>query len=585
VTFRSPLFRKLLISAFALIALTILVLDFNLTRFMAHRETVAVEELLASQVRLLAGEFASVDPAVAQPWAAQAARRAQARVTIIRPDGSVLADSQHDPESMENHADRAEVRAALEGRRGVAYRRSSTLGRDLCYLALPIEYRGRPGYVLRAALPLKGLSDAIADVRARILWASSVAAALALLMAYFFSRSFTQRIRRLQAFAEGLMRSRLPAKLARDANDELGELAASLSRTAGQLHELVDNVSLESARREAILASMVEGVLAVDNQLRVTFCNASFGRAVGMRGPVPEHLPVVELVRDPRFIDMLGRVLVTHESVKQRMQLAAAEGRAFEVQAAPLSMGARRGAIAILHDITDLERLERVRKDFVANVSHELRTPLTAIRGYAETLLDGALEDQENNRKFLEIIRSHSIRLNNIASDLLVLSELESGRPPAAPEPVPVQAALDSAIRTLESEAAVRGVNLRAGGLEPARVMGHRIRLEQAFVNLLDNAVKFNRPGGEVRVETHLTGDGKVRVVISDTGIGIPSEDVPRIFERFYRVDKARSREVGGTGLGLSIVKHVIERMGGCITVASELGKGTSFTITLPVAD
>jgi two-component system phosphate regulon sensor histidine kinase PhoR len=585
VPFRSPLFRKLLVSAFALIAITILVLDFYLTRFMAHRETAAVEELLSSQVRVLAGEFASVEPAAAESWARQAELRAQARITAIRPDGSVMADSQRDPDSMENHRDREEVRAALEGHRGIAYRRSATLGRELCYAALPFTYRGQPGFVLRAARPLKELADSIAAVRLRILWASWVAAAVALVMAYFFSRSIAGRIRRLQVFAEGLVRGRTPERLVRDSNDELGALAASLSRTAVQLHELVDNVSLESARREAILASMVEGVLAVDNQLRVTFCNESFARAVGLHGAVPEHLPVLELVRDPGFLDMLGRVLVTHESIKQRMQLAAAEGRSYEVQAAPLSMGVRRGAIAILHDITDLERLERVRKDFVANVSHELRTPLTAIRGYAETLLDGALDDQENNRKFVEIIRSHSIRLNNIASDLLVLSELESGRPPAAPEPVPIQAALDSALRTVESEAAVRGVNLRAGTLAQARVLGHRIRLEQAFVNLLDNAVKFNRPGGEVRIDTQLTGDGKVQVTITDTGLGIPSEDLPRIFERFYRVDKARSREVGGTGLGLSIVKHVIERMGGSIAVASDLGKGSTFTVTLPVAD
>jgi two-component system phosphate regulon sensor histidine kinase PhoR len=306
---------------------------------------------------------------------------------------------------------------------------------------------------------------------------------------------------------------------------------------------------------------------------------------LGAELPVPEGLPVLALVRDPSFLDLLSRVIVTHESIKQRMQLAAADGRAFEVQAAPLALRSRRGAIAILHDITDLERLERIRKDFVANVSHELRTPLTAIRGYAETLLDGALEDQENNRKFLEVIRSHAIRLNNIASDLLVLSELESGQVAAAPEPVPIHAALEAAIKTLESEARVRGVSMHVGDLGAGHVLGHRIRLEQAFVNLLDNAVKFNRPGGEVRVETSRTAEGKVRIAIADTGIGIPSEDLPRIFERFYRVDKARSREVGGTGLGLSIVKHVIERMNGCVTVESQLGKGSVFTVLLPLAE
>jgi two-component system phosphate regulon sensor histidine kinase PhoR len=573
----------LLVSAFALIALTILILDFNVTRVMVRRQTSAVEQQLAAEGRILAGELDTADPARAGAWAHDAERRAQARITLIRPDGVVLADSEHDPETMENHRDRPEIRDAYRGRTGVSIRHSATLGRDLCYVALPVAYRGQRGYVLRLAVPLQELDDAIAAVRWRLLGASWVAAIAALVMAYFFSRTFTRRIRRLQAFAEGLLSGRTPSTLVRDSDDELGQLAASLSRTANQLHELVDSLSLESARREAILASMVEGVLAVDNELRVTFCNESFARAVGALRTVPERLPVLELVRDPGFLDMLSRVLVTHESVKQRLQLAAAEGRAFEVQAAPLAMGSRRGAIAILHDITDLERLERIRKDFVANVSHELRTPLTAIRGYAETLLDGALEDEEHNRKFLEVIRAHAIRLNNISSDLLVLSELESGQHPAEPEPVPIRAALESAVRTVESEARVRGVRLLVGDLDGARVMGHRIRLEQAFVNLLDNAVKFNHPGGEVRVETARAKDGSATITICDTGIGIPSEDLPRIFERFYRVDKARSREVGGTGLGLSIVKHVIERMNGTIVVDSELGRGSSFTVTLPL--
>lgn len=581
--FRSPLFRKLLISAFALIAITILILDFYVTRRIASRESVAVEQQLAAVGRVLTGELGGLDPGRAEAWTREVGRRARMRVTLIAPDGTVIADSEHDPETMENHRTRPEVGEALQGRQGVAYRHSATLDREMCYVALQAAYRGQPGHVLRLAVPLKGLADDIAAVRRGLLQASCVAAAAALLMAYFFSRTITGRIRRLQFFAEGLLKGRTPETLPRDGDDELGALAASLSRTASRLHDLVDNVSLEAARREAILASMVEGVLAVDNELRVTFCNESFARTVGARSEVPAHLPLLELVRDPGFLDMLSRVIVTHESVKQRLTLAAADGRAFEVQAAPLSMGTRRGALAILHDITDLERLERIRKDFVANVSHELRTPLTAIRGYAETLLDGALEDEENNRKFLEVIRAHAIRLNNISSDLLVLSDLESGRPTAEPEPVPVRAALDAAVRTLESEAHVRGVRLNVGDLGSSRVMGHRIRLEQAFVNLIDNAVKFNRTGGEVRIETALTEDGHVQITISDTGIGIPSEDLPRIFERFYRVDKARSREVGGTGLGLSIVKHVIERMNGTITVESQLGKGSRFTVLLPL--
>jgi two-component system phosphate regulon sensor histidine kinase PhoR len=582
VPFGSPIFRKLLLSAFALIAITLGVLDFYLTRYTADLQRQDIERQLESEAHILSYELADVDPAHLEGWARAAEHRAGARVTLIDSRGAVLADSQHDPETMENHNDRPEVRQARQGIVGVATRHSATLDVDLSYVAMRVPYRGELECVLRLALPLRAIDIVIAPVRQRILGASLVAALLALAMAYWFSRSFTRRVRRLESFAQSLLGARVPESLAPDAADELGALAGSLSRTAAQLHDLFEQLSLESGRREAILSSMVEGVLAVDPELRVTFCNEAFARAVGAHTPVPARLPVLELVRDPAFLDLLSRVLVTHQTFKLRLQLAAADGRSFEVQAAPLASGARRGAIAILHDITDLERLERVRKDFVANVSHELRTPLTAIRGFAETLLDGALEDRENNRKFLEIIRAHAIRLNNISSDLLVLSELESGQPPAAPEPVSVRAALESAMRTVESEARIRGVAIEAGALGDAEVMGDRTRLEQAFVNLLDNAVKFNRPGGQVRIETVRRADGTVGITISDTGIGIPSDDLPRIFERFYRVDKARSREVGGTGLGLSIVKHVVERMNGAVTVESALGKGSTFLVTLP---
>jgi two-component system phosphate regulon sensor histidine kinase PhoR len=580
--FRSPIFRKLLASAFLLTAVTLLVLDFYLTRYSARREVQSVEQRLEAQARLLAGELSIPPAGPLESWAREAGARARARVTIIDPRGVVLADSQHDPETMENHSNRPEIRMAYQNRVGSSIRHSYTLDHDLCYLAIPLVFRGQAGYVLRLALPLEDIDAAIAAVRWRILGASLAAVIVALGIAYAFSRSFTHRIGRLRAFAEGLVDARFSESPLPAAADELGALARSLNSMAAQLRNLVARLSLESARREAILASMVEGVLAVDGELCITFSNESFARAVGAEKPIPEKLPLVDVVRDPGLREMLARVLATGEFLKQRLRLPAAEDRAFEVQAAPLTTATGRGAIAILHDITDLERLERVRKDFVANVSHELRTPLTAIRGYAETLLDGALEDKENNRRFLEIIKTHAIRLNNIASDLLVLSELESGARRMEHERVSVREALDVAMRTVESEARVRGVRMIPGRIEEVSVMGDKLRLEQALINLLDNAVKFNRPDGEVHVEAGPRGDGKAQIVIRDTGIGVPSEHLPRIFERFYRVDTARSREVGGTGLGLSIVKHVVERMGGSVLAESQLGKGSTFTVLLP---
>jgi two-component system phosphate regulon sensor histidine kinase PhoR len=423
------------------------------------------------------------------------------------------------------------------------------------------------------------------SARWRIVNAGLVAGVLALTIAYFFARSFARQIDMMRVFVEGLVNGRFSEARLPESDDELGALAHSLNQTAAQTRDLVARLSLESTRGEAILASMVEGVLAVDKELRVTFCNHSFAKLVGVPHPVPPGAPLVDLLRDPAWLQMLSEVLAAGAAVKRREQLPGAEGRWFEVQAASLAMPTGRGAIAILHDITDLERLERVRRDFVANVSHELRTPLTAIRGYAETLLDGALEDPANNRKFLQIIQAHAIRLNNIASDLLALSELESGKTEVEPECISVRSSVEAALRAVEPEARVRNVRLIADPIGDFEVLGYKVRLEQALVNLLDNAVKFNRPGGEARVEAGATPNHQAYIRIADTGIGIPSEDLSRVFERFYRVDRARSREVGGTGLGLSIVRHVIERMHGTVTVTSVLGKGSTFTVTLPTAD
>jgi two-component system phosphate regulon sensor histidine kinase PhoR len=404
------------------------------------------------------------------------------------------------------------------------------------------------------------------------------------LMAWIFARALAWRIGRIKSFADHVLDASPENAPLPDEGEETAALNASLHRMGSRIRELVDRLSMESARRDAILSSMAEGVLAVNRQLQVVFCNGALLSALGLRRMVSEGMPVQDLIRDPGFLDMIAEVLEKGHPVTSKLQLPGKEISVFEAYAAPLAMPPDRGALLILHDITGLERLERVRRDFVANVSHELRTPLTAIRGYAETLLDGALEDMDNNRHFVEIIQAHAIRLNNIASDLLTLSDLESGRLDAEGGSIAVDDAVNTAYLTVEAEAKIRGVRLVRGEPTDLRVTGHALRLEQVLVNLLDNAVKFNHQGGEARIGGGMTGDGHVFVSVSDNGSGIPSDDLPRIFERFYRVDKARSRAVGGTGLGLSIVKHVVERMGGTIKVDSRLGRGSTFTILFPAA-
>jgi two-component system phosphate regulon sensor histidine kinase PhoR len=430
------------------------------------------------------------------------------------------------------------------------------------------------------AAPLVALIFILApDFRIRLL--AVAVALLATALAWRLAQSQARRIRALTGFVDLMLDAGGPRPPLTHSEDELGELARSLSRMTPRIGELVNRLSMELTRREAVLASMTEAVLAVDAQLNVTFCNHSFRRAVGDHGAA-EGVPLIKLVRDPGLFRVLKHVVDSGEPVRRRLQLSAQEGHSFEVNAAPLAGSASRGAIAILHDVTPEEHLERVKRDFIANVSHEFRTPLATIRGYAETLLDGGLEDHQNRRKFVEIIQANGIRLNNIAADLLTLSDLEAGRPEPEPGPISVSDAVASALHAVEPAARLRGLSLTAGPIPAVFILGYGIRFEQALLNLLDNAVKFNREGGEVRLEVEARPGGLIEVSVSDTGVGIPALDLSRIFERFYRVDKARSRQVGGTGLGLSIVKHAIEQMNGAITVESTMGRGSRFIITLP---
>ncbi len=545
---RNRIFRRYLWSAFLLFAVSLLGIDGYVVHSSRMARLERLQAQLESEARIMSGETYQ-DPAT---WVQKAALRSGVRVQIVNAEGAVIAQSGPDTGG--------EVLSATAALSGAAEK----------------------GSLLRLSAPVGDADDGgVGNLRFRLAAFTVACLALALGLTYRFTRSFAQRIDRLRTYIDGLPDASLPDDELPGGQDGLGLLSQSLRQSAPKIRDLVDRLKLEGSRREAILASMVEGVLAVDKELRVTFCNNSFARTVGARPAVPSGMPLLDLVRDPGLREILITVLKTGQPVERRIELRGVQAHSFEIQAVPLGGQADRGALAILHDITELERLERVRKDFVANVSHELRTPLAAIRGYAETLLDGALEDVEHNRQFVEVILSHSIRLNNIASDLLILSELESGAQ-MQPKRISVRSTIEAALRTVESAAKVRGIKLITGRIDTYYAMGYEIRLEQAFVNLLDNAVKFNRPEGEVRIEMGAIENGKAAITISDTGIGIPSDDLPRVFERFYRVDKARSRAVGGTGLGLSIVRHVIEQMGGSIRVDSLLGKGSRFTVLLP---
>ena len=444
-----------------------------------------------------------------------------------------------------------------------------------------------PGPVLRLALPLQEISQGFRSAQQGLLLIWIFLFLLALGLGYLFTRSLTGRIESIRKFSEKVAHGNLDARVKEVATDELGSLAESLNATADELQGTIDALREEKNRVAAILEGMRAGVLAIDSEGRITLMNPVLGRI--LQADLKESLSkkVTEVVRNAELKGILDRVLADKKEATAVVDMAVGTRRSFEVVAVPLGEAglASGGVVAVLHDITRLKELENIRKDFVANVSHELRTPLTSIRGFAETLLDGALEDRNNNRRFVEIIKSHALRLSDLTMDLLTLATLESESFQLKPEKIDLPALVHEVLESFRPVALIKRHELEAvieAGLPP--VKADRDRIRQVLINLLDNAAKFTHEEGkislEVRLNTERTG---VELHVKDRGIGIPPSDLPRIFERFYRVDKARSREQGGTGLGLAIVKHIVEAHRGLVSVESTMGQGSDFCVTLPL--
>ena len=469
-------------------------------------------------------------------------------------------------------ADLDAVRAVLQDQTAKA------LTGETVNVVLPIAASGRPAAVLHLTHPAAESRLAINALRARLFTVTGLFTLVGMAVVGLYLRTADLRLRQQRQFVENV----LPPTAAFNSinDDEITALARSLRELPPRLDDLNRQAQGELALRELILKTMSEGVVAVSRDMTVTFCNDNFGKYTAVKHTLPIGCHILTVVRSPEFLNLLNAAIRTNEAHHIRLEL---NGRLLDVQATPLEAAGTSGAIAVLRDITDLERLERVRRDFIANISHELRTPLAAIQGYAETLLEGAIPASAPERRFLETIQRHATRLSRVAADLATLSEIENPSSSQPLEPVSIRMVVASAARAVEREAESRQIRLVADDVPDVEVYGQRLRLEQALVNLLDNAVRFNQTGGEVRVTSEMSIPGELRICVADDGIGIPSDHLPRIFERFYRVDKARSRDTGGTGLGLSIVKHVAEQMHGRVQVESVLGKGTRFTLVFPL--
>jgi two-component system phosphate regulon sensor histidine kinase PhoR len=512
------------------------------------------------------------------------------RFTIILPRGAVIGDTRENPSSMDNHNNRPEVIRALAGDTGVAVRFSVTLSRDLIYVALPVMSADTLSYIVRASIPLHSLAQHMEAFYRKLARAVAIIILVSIGIGIWLSRRLSGPLVRLKRLSDNFARGDFTAQPAfHDSITETFDLALSMEAMARQLDERITTITQQKNVLDTILSAMAEGVVAVDTDEHIIMINKTAGAMLGIDAQTARGKWVQEAVRNTAFRHFVTRLLQERSALYDEIR-AAANGdteKTIELHGTTLAGadGAAQGVLFVMHDVTHLKRLEGIRRDFVANVSHELRTPLTAIKGFVETLLDGAKNNPPELDRFLAIIGNHVDRLNNLIGDLLTISRLEkddSGagldREDAALCPV-----VHSAVEVCREKAQRKNITVSTACDETIIAAINASLLEQAIINLVDNAINYSPADTAVHIAVSADASA-VRLAVSDQGQGISPEHLPRIFERFYRVDKARSRKMGGTGLGLSIVKHIVHAHNGSVTAASEPGRGSTFTITIPRA-
>lgn len=505
------------------------------------------------------------------------------RITLIRPDGEVVGDTREEAASMENHGDRPEVREALAGGRGIARRFSETTRTQRLYVALRIDSDGATLGVARTSVTLADVSEQIGGMRARVVQGALLGIVFALGIGLFVARRVTAPITEMTAVSEALRRREYDARANVTRADEIGTLAHNLNQLGDELGRRLARLSRQQAQLNAFLGAMQEGVIAIDDHDRVVFSNV-MGRKLlhleaGERQIEMDQLPpsLVGVVTEVRSLGTGARAEVVQRIDEEELVL--------DARGAPFTAEDSSGVVLVLYNITNMRRLERVRTDFVANVSHELKTPLTSLQGYVETLLGGAIRDDEHNVRFLKKIEVQAKRLSSLVSDLLSLARIESTVLSAHVEAVDLREIVTESVNRRRDPIADKQLELTVDLPDtPLLIEAEAEALRQISDNLVDNAISYTREKGTIHVEVRQEEFGAV-LRVADTGIGIPEDSLDRIFERFYRVDKGRSRGLGGTGLGLSIVRNLVGRMEGEIRVESELGVGSVFTVILPHAD
>ncbi len=526
-----------------------------------------------------------LDPRGMDAFCKRIGQRASTRITVLLASGKVVGDSDEDPSRMDNHLDRPEVIKALSEGTGSSKRYSRTLQKDMMYFAKAVEKGGQKAGVIRAAIPVTAIDEAMKAVQIKIVLAGLIIAALSAMIGFLVARRISGPIKEIEkgarSFAGGDLESRLPVPNVR----EIAALAETMNHMAGELREQINTITRQRNQLEAVLSSMAEGVVAVDSEEHIITINQAAADMLGVHPSQVLGRSIPEAFRNTELQEFVKTVLKSKTMVERDIILYSEGERIISLRGTDLrdENSRRIGALIVMNDVTSLRRLENVRRDFVANVSHEIKTPITAIKGYTETLRDGSVQDPEDTERFLKTIERHVVRLEAIIEDLLTLSriEKEEEQKEIMLREGPLKDVLEAAVQTCGAKAQAKDIQLKVGCDERISLRMNPPLLEQAVVNLLDNAIKYSDKKSLVEIQANQI-DKEIVINIRDQGCGIAKEHLSRIFERFYRVDRGRSRKLGGTGLGLSIVKHIAQAHGGEISVESTPATGSTFTLHLP---
>jgi two-component system phosphate regulon sensor histidine kinase PhoR len=513
--------------------------------------------------------------------------RTSTRITVMLASGKVIADSASDPSAMTDHSDRPEVRAALQGKVGHSTRHSYTLQRDMMYVAVPLRQNGRVVGVVRTSTPVTIMAQTLRAIYLKIAGAGLIVALLAAMLSFLISRRLAGTIEEMKQGAERFASGDLLYRLGGGPSEEMSGLAEAMNRMAEQLHERLLTITRQRNELEAMLTGMVEAVIVFDTEEHIIRMNRAAEKLFQVSVEQVRGRALQEAIRNSDLQRFVKRTLAGGGPEEGDLAVPGEPSRFIQAHGSIVRNGQDRliGAVVVLNDVTRLKTLETIRKDFVANVSHELRTPVTTIKGFLETLREGAINDPENSERFMNIAIKHTDRLSMIIEDLLSLSRIEeeSEKGKILLKPGAIGEVIQAVKRECQDAAADKNITLQSECDDTAAARINPTLFEQALVNLVDNAVKYSEPGKTVQINASRS-NGEVVVEVRDQGCGIAEEHLPRIFERFYCVDKGRSREIGGTGLGLAIVKHIVIAHGGKITVESTPGRGTNFCIHLPEA-